>query len=182
MIRIQLHSVDDGVVISSKIFINDDEAITHVRNMIIGTNEYVHIDEENLVHQARSIVDLCNVMSPTSDVTITWPDPNNNTMIIKMTYLGDVSVDSGVPSAWKEGDNVVDVFPANWATLIATFDEYRMKMEANHDCVDSFRIGMINSEPSMVSYNKLKSCCSQDDIIVDINGMEYSIGCNYDHR
>ena len=87
------------------------------------------------------------------------------------------------PKAYGSGTySIFEIFNNEDAPIITKkFRQYVKKMKEQEDCVDSFRIGLINDKQSMKEYNKLVSCCGRNDTKIKINGKEYMFGCNYGH-
>ncbi len=78
--------------------------------------------------------------------------------------------------------SIFEIFNNEDAPIITKkFKKYIKQMKSKEDCVDSFRIGLIEDKQSMKEYHKLVTCCGSNDTKVIINGKEYMFGCNYGH-
>lgn len=81
----------------------------------------------------------------------------------------------------EDTQSIYEIFGDDSYLVELEFLKYMDKMKEREDCVDSWRIGLIDSSESMDEYWTYKTCCGSDDTKIKINGKEYMFGCNYGH-
>jgi hypothetical protein len=84
--------------------------------------------------------------------------------------------------AWNGVGNIAEIFPFVEAYIVENaFFKWIEEVKEKEENVDSYRIGLVNDEDSMLEFGKLYSCCgSREDIFV-FNEKEYVFGCNFGH-
>ena len=200
MIQIQLLKFKDDSVetVSMEIFTKDADIIkyvTHILHSISACN--INSDKLNILSQdsidelnesrhdayMRITQDTIDKLSNSNTEERLNISTNSNGPLISIIfkYLGDISDSKDIPLCWSSENELIDVFPIHHKELLEEFTKYITHIEEHEDCVDSFRIGLKNNIDSMNQYDKIKSCCGQDDSTISIDGVEYMFGCNYGH-
>lgn len=77
--------------------------------------------------------------------------------------------------------SIYEIFGEDSHLVELEFLKYMDVMYKREECVDSWRIGLIDSKESMDEYWTYKTCCGSDDTEIEINGKYYMFGCNYGH-
>jgi len=201
MIQIQLLKIkelDVPETVSTNIFAKDSDILKYVTHILFSISDCV-ITSDELELFSQDTIDKLNESKYDSYMRITQDTidklsngniqetlnistkSNDLNISIVFKYLGDVLDSEDIPLCWSSGAKLIDVFPIHHVELLNEFNKYVTNIEEHNDCVDSFRIGLKNNIDSMNQYNKIKSCCSQDDSTISIDGIEYMFGCNYGH-
>ena len=76
---------------------------------------------------------------------------------------------------------IYEIFGEDSHLIELEFLKYMEDMKEKEDCVDSWRIGLIDSKESMDEYWTYRTCCGSDDTEIEINNKKYMFGCNYGH-
>jgi len=83
--------------------------------------------------------------------------------------------------AWSPEVQIFEVFPNNWSKIQKKFREFIAEIAEHEDCMDAYRIGLVDDEESMKEYSDLVSCCGSTDTEYEIDSVKYRFGCNYGH-
>ena len=77
--------------------------------------------------------------------------------------------------------SIYEIFGEDSHLVELEFLKYMDVMYEREECVDSWRIGLIDSKESMDEYWTYNTCCGSNDTTIKINGREYMFGCNFGH-
>lgn len=77
--------------------------------------------------------------------------------------------------------SIYEIFGEDSHLVELEFLKYMDVMYEREECVDSWRIGKLDSPESMNEYWTYVTCCGSDNTEIEINGKKYMFGCNYGH-
>lgn len=101
---------------------------------------------------------------------------------IEIEYIKLYSEPEVKNSAFGEDtQSIYEIFGEDSYLIELEFLKYIENMKEKEDCVDSWRIGKLDSPESMNEYWTYKTCCGSDDTEIEIAGKRYMFGCNYGH-
>lgn len=81
----------------------------------------------------------------------------------------------------EDTPSIYEIFGEDSYLIELEFLKYMAVMKESEDCVDSWRIGKLDSPESMDEYWTYRTCCGSDDTEIEIAGKKYMFGCNYGH-
>lgn len=81
----------------------------------------------------------------------------------------------------EDSQSIYEIFGEDSHLIELEFLKYMDTMKEKEDCVDSWRIGLIDSKESMDEYWTYNTCCGADNTEIEINNKKYMFGCNYGH-